>query len=104
MSAQFDVFSNPDSETSESHPYFIVLQVRQLAHLNTRIVAPLIVPKIIPGFERLTPIVSVRGSRYMIDVTNIGVVPTKLTLQPIANLEAERYRIVAALDLVFTGI
>jgi toxin CcdB len=104
MAAQFDVFANPDPQTAESHPYFIVLQSRQLAHLNTRIVAPLIAPNIIPGFERLTPIVSINGTRYMIDVTNIGVVPTKLISNPLANLEAERYRIVAAIDLVFTGI
>jgi toxin CcdB len=101
---QFDVFVNPDPEYSESHPYFVVLQHGVLDRLNTRIVAPLIGPKTIPFFEKLMPEVSVKGSRYVIDMTNIGVLPASLLQEPVANLENRRYDIVRAIDLVFTGI
>jgi toxin CcdB len=102
--SQFDVFENPDPETAEAHPYFVVLQADRLTELNTRIVAPLIALKTVPGFERLMPLVSVKNKNLVIDVTNVGVFPVKLIPKPIANLEAERYRIVGALDLIFTGI
>jgi toxin CcdB len=101
---QFDVFVNSDPEFSESHPYFIVLQHGVLDRLNTRIVAPLISPKTIPFFEKLMPEVSVKGSRYVIDMTNIGVLQARLLQEPVANLESRRYDIVRAIDLVFSGI
>ena len=101
---QYDVFANPDPETAESHPYFVVLQHAVLSRLNTRIVAPLITPRSIPFLERLMPEVTVQGSRYVVDMTNVGVMPTREIGPAVANLESHRYVIVGALDLVFTGI
>jgi toxin CcdB len=105
MSArQFDVFANPDPDSAGEHPYFVVLQHDIIGHLNTRIVAPLIAPRHLPLFEKLMPEVRVKGSRYAVDMTNIGPVPARLLENPITNLESARYQIVAAIDLVFTGI
>jgi toxin CcdB len=101
---QFDVFSNPYPDSVSSHPYFIVLQTDALEHLNTRLVAPLVAPKLLPLFERLMPEVGVEGSRYVIDFTNIGAIPTRMLQKPVANLEAERDRFIGAIDLVFTGV
>jgi hypothetical protein len=50
------------------------------------------------------PVVSVKNKNFVVDITNVGVFPLKLIPKPIVNLEAERYRIVGALDLIFTGI
>ena len=101
---QFDVFSNPYPDSVGSHPYFIVLQADALEQLNTRLVAPLIAPKHLPLFDRLMPEVAVEGSRYVIDVTNIGAIPTRILQKRVVNLEAERYRLIGVIDLVFTGI
>jgi len=101
---QFDVFVNPDPEFAEFHPYFVVLQHDVLGRLNTRIVAPLSAPKTIPFLERLMPEVTVNGSRYVVDMTNIGVIPVGALQDRVANLEDRRYDIVRAIDLVFTGI
>jgi toxin CcdB len=101
---QYDVFVNPDPEFAESHPYFVVLQHDGLRHLNTRIVAPLIAPKTVPFFERLMPEVTVKSSQYVVDITNIGVIPAGALQERVANLEDRRYDIVRAIDLVFTGI
>ena len=104
MVTQFDVFENPDPESAAAHPYFLILQADRLKELNTRIVAPLVAPKTLPGFERLMPVVSVKNKNLVVDVANVGVFPLKLIPNPIANLETERYRIVGAIDLIFTGI
>ena len=52
MVTQFDVFENPDPESAQAHPYFVILQADRLKELNTRIVAPLVAPKaIIPALK-----------------------------------------------------
>jgi toxin CcdB len=105
MSAgQFDVFVNADPQSADSHPCLIVLQHNALDHLNTRIVAPLIAPKKLPLFERLMPEVAIKGARYVIDMTNIAAIPTQLLEQAVANMGAEHYHIVRAIDFVFTGV
>jgi len=101
---QFDVFANPDPGSAKSHPHFIVLQSDQLAQLNTRVVAPLVLPRSIQFFERIMPLVEVEGDSYVIDPTNLGVVRESILSNAVANLEAERYRILGAIDLLFTGI
>ena len=101
---QFDVYRNPDLNSAKSHPYLIVLQVNALHELNTRVVAPLVAPKSIPLFDRLMPVVTVEGTAFVIDPTNIAAVHVRTLKEPVINLEAERYRILAAIDLVFVGI
>ncbi|NIJ47708.1 CcdB family protein [Rhizomicrobium electricum] len=101
---QFDVFANPDPASVKTHPYLIVLQSDQLSRLNTRVVAPLVSPKSIPFFERLTPGLDVNGDHFVIDPTNIGAVPERVLKKRVANLESERYRILAAVDMVFVGV
>jgi len=101
---QFDVFPNRSARTRGRHPYFIVLQSDMLDGLNTRIVAPLFPASASGGGERFTPVVTVEGARYMVDMSNIGTIPARAAAAPTANLESERYQIVAATDLVFTGI
>jgi toxin CcdB len=101
---QFDVFPNRSARTRDTHPFFIILQSDMLERLNTRIVAPLFPASASREAERFTPVVVVDGDRYMIDMSNIGLIPLKAAAAPVANLESERYRLVAAIDLVFTGI
>jgi toxin CcdB len=101
---QFDVFANPDRETAKAHPYLVVLQSDAVSRIDTCIVAPLAPPRTIKLFERLLPQVAVDGVLYTIAVPDMAAIPTSEIGAPIANLESERYRIIAALDLVFTGI
>jgi toxin CcdB len=101
---QFDVFANSDSESADSHPYFIILQSDALSHIDTVIVAPLVPPKKIKLFERLLPEVVVNGSRYVIATPDLGAISTRLVPAPVANLESYRDQISAAIDLVFLGI
>jgi len=101
---QFDVFANPDPESARLHPYVLVLQHSALSAFTTRLVAPLISATATPSFGRLMPEVSVEGSRYIVDVTNIGVMPAHVLQERVANLEGQRYDIVQAIDFVFNGV
>src|ERR1700719_915581 len=104
MVRQFDVYPNTDPETGDTHPYLIVLQSDALGHIGSRVVAPLVSRKKIQFFERLLPEVNVDGARYVIAIPDLGAIPTGELTSPIANLEQERYRIIAAIDLLFAGV
>ena len=104
MVRQFDVCPNPDPETRDAHPYFVVLQSDALKYIETSVVAPLVGPKKIQFLERLLPEVTVKGSRYVIAIPDLAAIPTAQLISPVANLGEYRYQIIGALDLVFTGI
>ena len=101
---QFDVFANPDLESAESQPYFVILQSNAINHLATVVVAPLVAPTRIKFFERLLPEVIVNGSRFVVATPDLGAFATTLVSSPVANLEIYRDRIVAAIDMLFLGI
>lgn len=101
---QFDVFKNTDKRSGAAHPYLIVLQSDAIAALDTCIVAPLVPPRTIEYLERLLPVVTVKRRNYVIAIPDMAAMPSSAIGEPVANLESERYRIVAAIDLVFTGI
>jgi hypothetical protein len=100
---QFDVVPNPSLRTRATHPYFVVLQSDLLEDFATRIVAPLIPPAKIKYLEKLLPQVKVGGKNYVVAIPDLGPIPAKLLKPAVANLETERYRLLAALDLLFTG-
>jgi len=101
---QFDVCPNPELETRESYPYVIVLQSDALRHFASRVVAPLVAPRKILFLERLLPEVMVKNTRYVIAMPELGIVPVTELTTAVVNLESQRDRIIAALDLLFTGI
>jgi toxin CcdB len=101
--SQFDVFPNPVRQGREHKPFVISLQHRHLDHLHTRVAAPL-VTEFRGSPSRLNPVFVIGGQRVFLDPTDLGAMDVRLLRKPVANLESERYRIMAALDLVLTGI
>ena len=101
---QFDVFRNPDAETSGTHPYLIVLQSDAIFDIDSCVVAPLISARTIKLFERLLPRVFVDGTQYVVAIPDMAAIPTGEIGAPVANLETDRDKLLAAIDLIFTGI
>jgi toxin CcdB len=104
MIRQFDVCANPVALGREERPYLVAIQHNRLSDLSTRILVPLVVRKVLPEESRLSPTVVIHGRSYFIDPTNIVTLPLRRLGQAVANLEADRDRIIAAIDLVFTGV
>jgi hypothetical protein len=48
--------------------------------------------------------VTIEGETYSIAVPNMTAISAKYLDKPVANLETEYYRIIRAIDIVFTGI
>jgi toxin CcdB len=104
MSRQFDIYPNPSRAGREDRPFVIVVQHPFFDDMPTRVVGPLVVIGAMRPRLRLNPVVTVENRDFYFSPTELATISLKYLRNPIANLEADRDRIVAAIDLVFTGI
>jgi toxin CcdB len=102
---QFDVVRNPNPDTSSWAPYLVVLQNDLLEELRTTVVAPLLRED---HFGRpaqvLNPVFQIDGERVVLSTAELAGVSVSLLGETLGSLAEERRSIVAALDLLFTGI
>jgi toxin CcdB len=104
--AQFDVYRNPNPATRAHSPYLLDVQAELLSALTTRVVVPLCKPEVLSGkpAERLNPQFELEGRKVLMLTPQLAGVSGKALGERVANLADERPAIIAALDLVFTGI
>lgn len=104
--AQFDVYRNPNPATRARIPYLLDVQSDLLDPLATRVVVPLCKPEVLKGklAERLNPVFEVEGSKMAMLTPELAGVSRKILGERVGNLSNERHSIVAALDLLITGI
>ena len=104
--AQFDVYRNPNPATRARVPYLLDVQSDLLDTLATRVVVPLCKPEVLRGklAERLNPVFEVEGRKMVLLTPELAGVSRKALGEKIANLANRRDSIIAALDLVITGI
>jgi toxin CcdB len=104
--AQFDVYRNPNPASRSSTPYLLDVQSDLLEPLATRVVVPLCKPRVLRGkaAERLNPVFSVEGKKVFMVTQELAGVSAKAVGERVCSLASERADIIAALDMVFTGI
>ena len=104
--AQFDVYRNANPATRTRIPYLLDIQSDLLESLSTRVVVPLCKPELLKGrlAERLNPVFEVEGRRMVMLTPELAGVSGKILGGPVTNLGGERPAIIAALDLVISGI
>jgi hypothetical protein len=100
---QFDVYQNVGKGSSVV-PYLVDIQDNQLGHLRTTIVAPLLSKVDFSSHQRLTPLIPVQGASFYFSAPEIFAMERHRLGPVVANVEPFRHRIVAALDLLFTGV
>ncbi len=101
---QFDIMANPFPRSRERQPFLVNLQSDLLARtLDTIVVAPL-EPAHGTFADRLNPSVTVEGENYVLVTQENVTVRTSALRKPRGSIASERDRIIAALDLLFTGI
>ncbi len=99
---QFDVFAHPDPVVAKAFPFLMVLQSDFVDQTRGVVAAPLV--RNPPDDTRLYPQFTVQGETFALAVSDLASVPRAALRRPVANLERERDRIVAALDILFFGI
>ena len=101
---QFDVVANPFPRSRERQPLLVALQSDVLARtLDTVAVAPLEVAASGTFADRLNPRVTVEGQTFALIAQEMVTVRKSTLGKPVGSIAAERDKVIAALDLLFTG-
>ena len=103
--AQFDVYLNPNPDTRKSIPYLLDVQADLLDTLATRVVVPLILAEEIGlAAKYLNPQFKIKGVAVIMSTAELAGIPNRSLGDKVASLKSKRDEIIAALDLLFTGI
>lgn len=101
---QFDVFKNPRDR--EAFPLLLVVQHGLLSELPLRVVVPLTKRRQLSGapITRLNPILRVDGSDWVMLTQMLGAVREASLRVRVGNVAGKRAEIVAALDVLWSGV
>lgn len=103
--AQFDVHLNPNPDTRKSIPYLLDVQAELLDTLATRVVVPLILAEEMGlAAKHLNPQFKIKGVAVVMSTAELAGIPNRSLGNKVASLKSKRDEIIAALDLLFTGI
>jgi toxin CcdB len=104
--AQFDVYKNRNAATRARFPLLLDVQSDLLEPLSTRVVVPLspVTAARDLVMKQLAPVLTIDGKQYVMLTPQLAGVSTRELGQSTGNLVAERAKIIAALDLLITGI
>ena len=104
--AQFSVHRNPAAASRATVPYLLDVQSDLLSGLGTRAVVPLYTAAAMKGriTRTLTPQFEVEGRPVVMVTPQIAGVALKHLGAEVGSLESQRGLIIAALDLLITGI
>ena len=103
--AQFDVYINPNPATREIIPYLLDVQTDLLDSLATRVVVPLVVAEQVEkAAKQLNPQFQINSIAVTMSTPELAGVDNRSLGEKVASLKAKRDEIIAALDLLFTGI
>jgi toxin CcdB len=104
MIRQFDVVPNPIRLERVRRPYIINVQHDHFGQSGNYVFASLTVPDATTPIPRLNPVLRVGDQQLFLLPNDLFTLPGRQITQAVANLEVDRDRIIAALDLVFTGV
>ncbi len=103
--AQFDVYINPNAASRKAIPYLLDVQADLLDALATRVVVPLVLAEEMGGVAKvLNPEFKIKGSAVVMSTAELAGISCRSLGDKVASLKHKRDEIIAALDLLFTGI
>ena len=104
---QFCVYRNRDAASRSAYPLLLNIQSDLISDTGTRVVVPLVPAarkRNPPAISSLAPIIDVNGSPYVLVVPLLAAAETSNLGALEADLSHERTTIMAALDLLISGI
>jgi toxin CcdB len=104
--AQFTVYKNKNPQTRSAVPFLLDLQNDLLSDLETRVVVPLYPASTLKGktLKTLTPVLEIEGESYVMLTPQLAGIPKNELGPPVTQVEQHRAAIIAAIDLLVTGI
>lgn len=104
MPHQFDIVENLNPGSRAQYPYVVILQHDRTAFVRTAIAAPLAEWTSALANTRIHPTITIDNRRYVALIEQMAAVPLSVLGGLVGSAETQRYEIIAALDLLFTGI
>ena len=104
---QFAVHRNRNAATKVRFPLLLDVQSDLLGDLGTRVVVPLTPASLAMKrsvMQTFNPVCNVEGKPYVLFTPQLAGISAKELGPAIADLSGDRQAIIAALDLLFTGI
>lgn len=104
--AQFDVYRNADPSSRKRFPLLLDIQADVLDTLDTRVVVPLaeLDERSAPPITRLMPVFEIEGSPVVMHTAEMAGIARKALGPQVSSLAVHRHEIVAALDVVISGV
>lgn len=104
--SQFILYRNEDGSSNETYPFFIDVQNALLDDLNSRLVIPLSPHSALnkTDVKRLCPVIHLDEGDFVLLTHQMTSVPKSLLTTEITSLENSRYEILAAIDMLISGI
>lgn len=103
--AQFDVYYNSNTDTNQIIPYLLDVQTDLLEAIATRVVVPLVLSS---QFGKpatyLNPKFEIEYITVVMSTAELAGVSKQVLGERVTSLKHRRDDIIAALDLLFTGI
>lgn len=103
---QLTLYKNEDPSSNKAYPYFIDVQNSLLDGLNSRLVVPLAPHQALKNTaaKRLSPIIPLQEGNFVLLTHQLTSVPKSMLKTEVASLEKFRYDILAAIDMLISGI
>jgi len=103
---QFSLYKNHDKRSKATYPYFVDVQNALFSGLNSRMVIPFARHTSLDktDVERLCPLVPIRDENFVLLTHQMTSVPVSILSKEEMSLEAYRYEILDAIDMLITGI
>jgi len=104
--AFLEVHVNPNPTTKRAIPFLLDVQADLLSSLSTRVVVPLYRKDAAAArvIAHLTPLLEFQGKTYVAMIPELAGVPRRVLGASAGDMTSARVEIIAALDLLFTGI
>ncbi|MBW7925854.1 MAG: plasmid maintenance protein CcdB [Burkholderiales bacterium] len=103
--AQFHVYRNLDRSSRERFPFLLDVQSDLLESLATRVVVPLgEADAKRPPVGGLMPVFEIDGRAVVMRTSEITGIACRIVGERVASLEHRRHEIVAALDVLISGV
>jgi toxin CcdB len=97
--AQFDVYRG-----ASGRGLLLDCQSELLSELESRVVIPLLPVASAQATPQLNPVFVIEGHAYVLSTHLVFAVPTDRLTATITNLSAERYTILDAIDMLWSGV
>ncbi|HSS79206.1 MAG TPA: CcdB family protein [Thermoanaerobaculia bacterium] len=104
--AQFTVYTNKNPNTRTAVPFLLDIQSDLLKDLETRVVVPLRPALSLKGkvLKTLTPLLVIEGEAFIMLTPQLaGILKSELGV-PVTQVQQHRSEIIAAIDLLVTGV